>query len=162
VRILGSLRNQLVENTRLLIVDDHGRVRESLQFVFGAAGMRHLEEATTCHDALCIVQKGLTDVVLLDLNLRDGDGLETLRKMKGIDSDLPVLIHSYHDGSRMLSRSYHSGACGYLVKGGDKNILIDAVRKASQGESVWTFEQRERIHEADAENGTPCRPTTGG
>jgi DNA-binding NarL/FixJ family response regulator len=139
-----------VLNTRLLIVDSHGTVREALRFVFAAAGMHQLEEAATCHDAICAVQKGPTDVVLLDLTLRDGAGLEMIRKIRAINADLPVLIHSYHDSAGMLSRSYHLGACGYVLKGEDKNSLIDSVRRAAQGCDVWTAEQMEQIRAIDA------------
>ncbi|MEZ6097812.1 MAG: response regulator transcription factor [Pirellulaceae bacterium] len=153
-------------DVRMLIVDDHPTVRESLRFVFAAAGIEKIMEATTCHDTIEAVRQLPLDLVLLDVALSDGSGLDALREIKSIDAALPVLVHSYHDNPRLLSQSFHAGAVGYVVKGEDKNSLIHAARQAASGGSVWTAEQMDQIRTVDAELGEESlvarRPTTTG
>jgi len=137
----------------VLFVEDHPTVRESLQCVFSAAGLQHVEAAATCAETLRAVEQQPVDVVLLDVVLPDGNGLDALEGIKSIDPNIPVLMHSYQDSPSLLARSYELGAGGYVVKGADINYLIDAVRATARGKSVWTAQQMERIREADAETG---------
>lgn len=138
-------------SVRILVVDDHDAVRESLRFVFAAAGFQPLTEATTRAEAVDALQNRSVDVVLLDIALREENSLDALRELKAINPAAAVLVHSHYDNPRLLSGSYHEGAAGYLLKGEDKNALIHAVEEAAAGASLWTVEQRNRIREADAE-----------
>lgn len=143
-------------DVRILIVDDHPTVRESLRFVFAAAGIEQIMEATTCPDAVDAVRKLPIDLVLLDVALSDGNGLDALREIKAIDTATAVLVHSYHDSPRLLSQSFHAGAAGYLVKGHDKNALLHAVQQAAAGGSVWTAKQMDQIREAASNADGAC------
>lgn len=116
---------------RILIVDDHPTVRESLRYVFAAAGIGRLREATTWQEAIDAAREGDVDLVALDVALRAGNGLDILRDIKCLDASVPVLVHSYHDHPRLLSHCFHLGAAGYVVKGNDKNELIRAVRQTA-------------------------------
>lgn len=136
---------------RLLIVDDHPSVREALRFVFTAAGVRQCVEAATCAQAIRFVRELPLDAALLDIELPDGNGLNVLAEVQAGGVPFPVVIHSYHDSPRLLWRSFHLGASGYVVKGLDKNALIRAVRQAAAGASVWTAEQMAQIREMDSE-----------
>jgi DNA-binding NarL/FixJ family response regulator len=138
---------------RILIVDDHPTVRESLRYVFAAAGIGRLREATTWQEAIDAAREGDVDLVALDVALRAGNGLDILRDIKCLDASVPVLVHSYHDHPRLLSHCFHLGAAGYVVKGNDKNELIRAVRQTAVGDHVWTAEQCARIRQWDAECG---------
>jgi len=134
-------------DVRVLIVDDHPPMCEALRFVFAAAGIQRCDEATTCQEAIRALRHGNFDVVLLDVSLRDGNGLDALQQIKATDASLPVLVHSYHDNPRLISRSFQLGASGYVLKGLDKNLLIQAVRQAAMGASVWTAEQMSLVRE---------------
>lgn len=150
-------------DVRILIVDDHPTVRESLRFVFAAAGIEQIMEVTTYRDTIEAVRQRPLDLVLLDVALSDGSGLEVLRDIKAFDAALPVLVHSYHDKPRLLSQSFHAGAAGYVVKGYDKNALLHAVRQAAAGGNVWTAEQMDQVRRVDAElNDLGPPPTTDG
>ncbi len=138
---------------QVLIVDDHALVRESLRFVFAVAGIDRVWEATECKEAVGVTRANRIDVVLLDTNVDEQDGIDLLRKIKATDPAVAILVHSFHDSPRLLSRSFHAGAAGYLIKGEDKNSLIHAVRQAVAGEKVWTTEQMGEIRQADAEAG---------
>ena len=148
-------------DARILIVDDHATVRESLRYVFSAAGMDRIMEANGSEQALRIMRDHEIELVLLDVMLRNNDDIDVFRKIHAVDGSIPVLIHSYYDDPRLLTRGFHLGAAGYVVKGRDKNALIQAIRQAAAGDTAWTSEQMARIHdlEADVGNVEPKRAT---
>lgn len=136
---------------QILIVDDHSMLRESLRFVFAVAGMERIREATSCEEAVGLTRTTRVDVVLLGITVDERDVVELLRKIKATDPAVAILVHSFHDSPQLLSRSFHAGAAGYLVKGENKNSLIRAIRQAVAGDKVWTTEQLGKIRQADAE-----------
>ncbi len=142
--------NSFSPTAPLLIVDDHDTIREALRFVFSAAGMRHVVEAATSDEAVSAVQRQTFALVLLDISLGQDSGIDTLRKIKTLSPSLPVLMHSFHDSASLLANSFHAGAAGYLVKGVDRRELIAAVHQAACGESTWTADQKQRIHDVDS------------
>jgi DNA-binding NarL/FixJ family response regulator len=120
--------------TRVLIVDDHQRVRRSVRealdralpdTVFGEAGGRA--------EALELVRRETWDVVLLDLSLPDGGGMETLREVHELRPAVPVLVMSMHPESQYGAATRAAGAVGYLPKGAAPEALAAAVRQALQG-----------------------------
>lgn len=147
---------------RILIVDGHPMLREALRFVLAAAGMEQTLEAVNCEDAADVARTHRVDVVLLDITTREEIRCDLLQQIRAGDRSAAILVHSYHDSPRLLSRSFHAGAAGYLVKGEDKNDLILAVRQAAGGDSVWTSEQITRVRQADADAGRPFSRSMAG
>jgi DNA-binding NarL/FixJ family response regulator len=145
---------------RPLIVDDHPMVRGALRHVFESAGITNVEEAATCDDALRRVRREQgeppLDVVLLDIVMPDGSGMDLLGEFKAQDSNLPVLMHTCQDNPRYLELSFQAGASGYLVKGGDTRLILAAVRQVHLGGNAWTEEQMSQIREF---HGTTTRAT---
>lgn len=138
---------------RLLIVDDHPMVREALRVLFAKADFDRLLEASTCAEAIETVHHQSVDVVLLDVKLPDGTGFDVLREIQQMNLGLPVLMHSFHNTRPLLCRSFELGANGYLVKGAEKQPLLEMVRRVAGGESVWTEDQLMAIREAAAGGG---------
>ena len=146
----GASRRHSDAQTQTQAGDDHHTVRESLRYVFAAARFGQIVEASTREEAAAAVRERHVDVVLLDLALGDGDGPVALCEIRAIDAAVPVLVHSYYK-PRMLSQCFHAGAAGYVVKGRDKNALLQAVRQAVHTGSVWTAQQLEQIRTLDAD-----------
>lgn len=149
-------------NVSLLVVEDHPTMRESLRYIFELSGATHVTEATTCGEALRAVREQTFGVVLLDLALPDGNGLDLLEQLHELCASLPVVIHSFHYNRELLHRSFRRGAVGFSVKGGDKYALITSVARAANGENAWTAEQLARIDEVErghastlAQSGSP-------
>ena len=138
---------------RLMMVDEHPAVRESLQFLFSTAKFTQVREVVSHQEALDAARDQEVDLVLLDVALRHQAGLQTLRQIKAAAPSLPVLVHTFDDNPSLLSRCFHLGACGYLLKGLDKNELLDAVRRAAQGERLWAAEQLKRIRQTSFSSG---------
>lgn len=125
----------------VLVVDDHPTIRGALRITFATAGIGRLAEAVTGAEALQLLDSQPVDVVLLDLSLTSGDGLEVLRQIKSKHPAIGVLVHSHHDEMSTIARSYELGADGYLVKGLDTHVLVDAVRTVGAGDTAWSEEQ---------------------
>ena len=116
---------------RVLIVDDHERVRRGVrEALTRTLGESEFGEAGGAAEALHQVEENPWDVVLLDLSLPDGSGMETLRAMRHLRPALPVLVMSMHPESQYGPVVRAAGAAGYLPKGSDPEIMAAAVRGA--------------------------------
>src|SRR6201996_140692 len=120
---------------RVLIVDDHPIVRQGLR------RMIELEpDLVVCGDvqsereARAAIRALAPDVVIVDISLTQGDGLELVRDVHAQRPELPMLVLSMHDeliyGERLLA----AGACGYIMKQAASDQLLVALRRVLSGE----------------------------
>jgi two-component system, NarL family, invasion response regulator UvrY len=119
---------------RLLVADDHAIVRRGLhQIVAEAPGLEVAGEAATAEEVLARVEERSWDVVVLDLSLPGGNGLDLLAEVKRRRPDLPVLILTVHSEEQYAVRALRAGAAGYLTKESAPEQLVEAVRKVVRG-----------------------------
>lgn len=130
---------------RLLIADDHEIVRSGLRGMLGDTEIQVVAEAATGQAALECVLANPVDVVLLDVRMGDGDGLNALGRIKLEKPDMPILMLSYSDNPAYVARAVAMGANGYLMKGCTRDELIGAIRTAATGGSLWTREELRRV-----------------
>jgi two-component system, NarL family, nitrate/nitrite response regulator NarP len=128
---------------RLLIVDDHRAIRESMRALAGAAGIAIAGEATVS-GATAMAQQHRIDVVVLGINSSRDRGLDTLSRLKKCCPDLPILIYALDDSPFAVAQAHRRGANGYLVKGRDEPVLIEAIQEAIH-EAVPAEETRNAI-----------------
>jgi DNA-binding NarL/FixJ family response regulator len=121
---------------RLLVVDDHLMVREGLRSMLSGEEIEIVGEASTGGEAIRIAADLSHEVVLLDLELPDMDGLTVLRQLKAIAPALPVLVVTMHDDPALVRRAVRAGAAGYVLKGIGGAELLASVRAVRNGESV--------------------------
>lgn len=133
---------------RLLIVEDQPVVRSGLETLLKDAEMVAIEAAATVAEAIAMAAKSQADVVLLDVRLADGDGLAALARIKADRPELPVLIYTGHENPAYAARAVALGAAGYLLKGATKDELVSAIRRAADGESLWTDGELRRVTSA--------------
>ena len=126
---------------RVLIADDHALVREGLKSTFERTGIRVVAEASTTEAAQRLALAEEVDVILMDIKMPDGNGLDVIEEIMSAKPDVAVLIYSCHDRRRHIARSYALGANGFLVKGVEPAKILEAIRVVRNGKSVWTAEQ---------------------
>lgn len=121
---------------RALLVDDHPVVREGLRSMLTCDEVTVVAEAGTGADALRLAAETTPDVVLLDMQLPDMEGLAVLRALGASQSRAAVLVLSMHDDPALVRRALDAGAAGYLLKGVTRRDLLAAMRAACDGATV--------------------------
>lgn len=130
---------------RVLIADDHEVVRCGLRTLFAGTDIEIAAEVASGNAAVRYALENDVDVVVLDIRMPDGDGLTALGRIKLDKPELPILILSTYDNPTYVARSVALGASGYILKSSDRDVLIDAIRKAARGESAWTRDELRRV-----------------
>lgn len=121
---------------RILIVDDHAVVRIGLRTVLAnATGFRVVGEAGTVVDSISLALQSRPDVVLMDVRLPDGSGVEACRRIKADNPEVRVVMLTSYQDEEAIVGSVMAGASGYLLKQADAERLIQAIRDAAAGES---------------------------
>ena len=130
---------------RVLIADDHEILRSGLRAIFDGTDIKVVAEASCGKDALRLVGEKGVDVVILDVRMPDMDGLNVLGRLKLDHPQMPVLMLSTYDNPTYVARAVALQAAGYLLKGADGEVIIEAIRKAATGQNVWTREELRRV-----------------
>jgi two-component system, NarL family, response regulator DevR len=123
---------------RLLLVDDHEVVRLGLRALFNRTGTIHVVgEAGTMESAVSEAVRLKPDVILMDVRLPDGDGIEACRDIRSECPDTHVLfLTSYPDEAAVRSTVY-AGASGFLLKEIGSDALVQAVETVAKGQSIF-------------------------
>jgi two-component system invasion response regulator UvrY len=118
---------------KVLVVDDHVIVREGVRRLLAPLPEIIVTEAPTAREAATAFRANRPDVVLLDLNLPNGSGLELLRRLLAEDKTAKVLIFSMHGEPLYVARALDAGARGYVSKSAPASELIAAIQKVAAG-----------------------------
>jgi two-component system, NarL family, invasion response regulator UvrY len=119
---------------RILIADDHSVVRHGLKQILAAEYRKAVfGEASTGQQAIDLVWKQPWDVVVLDITMPGGSGLDVLKEIKKSRPKLPVLMLSMHPEDQFAVRMLKSGAAGYMTKESAPAELVGAVKKVISG-----------------------------
>jgi len=120
----------------VIIVDDHPIVRAGMRAVLNTVPeIAIIAEGCNGGDALALVREKKTDVLVLDINLPDINGLEITRQLTAQGTCAAILILTAHDDVQMIFSLLESGATGYVLKDEALETLAPAVRAAARGES---------------------------
>ena len=131
---------------RILIVDDHPLVRSGLKgLLAGQADFEICGEAETVAQAREVVGKTKLDVAIIDLTLKDGNGIELIKEFKAAHSGLKMLALSMHDESLFAERALRAGALGYVNKQAASRTIIRAVRTILTGKLHLSPEMTQRM-----------------
>ncbi|MFG0262070.1 MAG: response regulator [Novipirellula sp. JB048] len=130
---------------KLLIVDDHEIIRVGIGLLLEGTDISVAGEATTAADALSQVEAIAPDVVLLDIRMEGGDGLNALGRIKLDHPDLPIVLFSAYDNPTYIARAVALGAAGFVLKSASRERLVEALKLAVAGESAWTREELRRV-----------------
>jgi two-component system invasion response regulator UvrY len=119
---------------KVLVADDHAVVRRGLvQILTEASDMVVVGEASTGREVLQAVRKHDYDVLVLDIAMPEGGGLEVLQQLQTLKPDLRVLILSMYPERQYAVRALKTGAAGYLTKESVPEELIAAICKVARG-----------------------------
>jgi DNA-binding NarL/FixJ family response regulator len=126
-----------VADITLLIVDDHPVVRDGLRGMFAATtGFEVLAEAADGHEAVALAEELRPDVVLMDLRMPGGGGVEAITELTRRGLPCKVLVLTTYDTDTDTIPAIEAGATGYLLKDAPRDDLFNAVRAAAEGRTV--------------------------
>jgi len=120
---------------RVLLVDDHPLVRRGVADVIAREPDLELcGEAADVSEALAELERTKPDLVVVDLSLKTGHGLELIEKIKARASEVKTLVSSMHDETLFAERVLRAGAMGYITKQEPPEMLVKAIRQVLRGE----------------------------
>ncbi len=127
----------MTEAIRLLLVDDHPVVRDGLRGMCESSpDFEVVGEAGDGVEAVTLAKELDPDVVLMDLRMPGGNGLDAIAALGSSGSRANVLVLTTYDTDRDIMAALDAGATGYLLKDAPRDELFAAIRAAAAGESV--------------------------
>jgi len=133
---------------RVLIVDDHEVVREGLRSLLRRrSDMTVVGEAASVASAIEEARRSQPDVVVMDVRLSDGSGVEACREIRAERPDTKVIMLTSYADDEAVFASILAGASGYLLKQTRTQALADAIGRAVAGESLLDPAVTERVLE---------------
>ena len=136
------------EELKIVLVDDHEVVREGLRALLNRRpGMRVVGEAGTVAEAVTVAARERPDIVVMDVRLPDGSGVEACREIRAEHPETRlIMLTSYADEEAVLA-SIMAGASAYLLKQTRGQQLADAVQAVARGESLLDPQVTQRVLE---------------
>lgn len=120
---------------KVAITDDHRLVLEGIQSMLdGLDGISVVGTYKDAAETIKNISKDKPDVLLLDINLPDINGIDLCKKLLKKNKNLKILALTNFDESSFVRRILNNGAHGYLLKNTDKPELLEAIKKVLQGE----------------------------
>jgi DNA-binding NarL/FixJ family response regulator len=130
----------------VLIVDDHAFLRRGLaQIIDDMPEVNVCGEAAGVSETLDKMRRLQPDVVIVDISLGDGNGLELTKEIKSQWPDVKVLVSSMHDEALFAERALRAGAMGYVSKSDDVECFITALRRILDGQVYLSPRMTDRL-----------------
>jgi DNA-binding NarL/FixJ family response regulator len=139
---------------KVLVVDDHEVVRTGIASLLSGSNVKIVAEAGTSSEAVKMAAKYKPDVILLDIRLPDGDGLDAMPKLKKSAPKASVVVLSTYDNPTYIARAVASGACDYMLKGASRSELLNAINAAADGKSPSSVGEMAKIAGSMAKRNT--------
>jgi two-component system response regulator DevR len=131
---------------RILIADDHEVVRIGLASLLdGQPGLQVVAQAESGDEAVRMARRHRPDVVVMDIRMPNGSGIDACRAITAELEDMPVIMLTSHADSEALFDAIDAGASGYVLKRIGSTELIDAVRTVASGGSLLDPSMTRRV-----------------
>lgn len=122
---------------RIFLVDDHEVVRKGLRALLESKeGFEIVGEAGSVAEAIADAAPAKPDVIMMDVRLGDGTGIEACREIRSQDPSIRVIMLTSYSDDKALFDSIMAGADGYLLKTVDSASLVTAINRVGNGESL--------------------------
>jgi two-component system, NarL family, response regulator DevR len=141
----GIERDTPRRQVSVFILDDHELVRRGLRELLEDEGFVIVGESGSAEEAVRWIPALSPDVSILDARLPDGGGIEVCRDVRSVDPSLACVILTNYDDDQALRGAILAGATGYILKEILGSDLVEKVRLAAQGRSLFEEGVRERI-----------------
>jgi DNA-binding NarL/FixJ family response regulator len=148
------------EKSRILLVEDHPLFREGLrQMIDHNAALIVCGQVPDAAGAMKAVAELKPDLVLVDISLEGGNGIDLIKNLKARHEELPILVVSMHDESLYAERAIRAGALGYVMKNESSKTVKEAIFKVLGGD-VFLSERMSTSVLARLMRGKPEQPAS--
>ena len=130
---------------KILFVDDHEIVRLGLRQMFQGTDLEIADEAQSLEEGFNKFAAGKYDLVMVDVRLPGGDGLQLLGRVKTHTPSQPVLIFSAYENPTYVARAVALGANGFILKTDEEDRILDAALRTAKGENIWSRDELRRV-----------------
>lgn len=142
----GDNHDPTGEGIQVVIADDHAVVRRGLRSLLDTVDDIHvIGEAATGNDAVRLAAEFAPDVMLLDLQMPDGHGIDATRRITADHPNVAIIILTMFDDTDSIDAALRAGARGYLLKGASQDDVVDAVRAVARGHVILGPGAAERL-----------------
>ena len=133
-------------SAKIMIVDDHPIVRQGLaQLIANEPGLEVCAEAADAGEALNKLAESRPDLIIVDISLNSGNGIELIKQIKSRDEHVRMLVSSMHDESLFAERALRAGAQGYINKAETTDKVFDAIHQVLQGKIYLSPRMTDRM-----------------
>ena len=140
----------------VLVVDDHPVMRHGLsQIIAREEDLQICGEAASAAEAIELVGTAHPDLVIVDITLEDGDGIELIKDIRTRYENVKMLVSSMHDESLYAERALRAGAMGYISKEASREQMLEAVRQILRGRISVSPSISNRLLKRAAGNSVP-------
>jgi signal transduction histidine kinase/DNA-binding NarL/FixJ family response regulator len=137
---------------RVLVVDDHAIARAGIVRLLSSASaasgdpeLRIVGEASSGEESVAAWREHRPDVVLMDLHMPNGDGIDAIVRIRGEDPHARIVALTAFTNDALVADAIRAGACGYVGKSASVAELVGAVHTASRGDTVLSGPAAERL-----------------
>ena len=129
--------NTMPDTTRVLVIDDHPLLRRGVcQLLALVDGFTVVGEAASGREGIELAKQLDPDLILLDLNMKGINGLETLRTMRDLGVDARIIMLTVSNAPEDLLAAIRAGSDGYILKDNDPDNILKMICDAMQGQNV--------------------------
>src|SRR5215207_5729520 len=147
-----------MEPIRVLIADDHTLFRDGLRALLASiADIQVVGEASSGKEALKLATELQPDVILMDIQMPDLNGIEAMRHILRASPHIGIVMLTMFRDDDSVFAAMRAGARGYVLKGADQAVLLRAVRAVANGESLFSPEIAQRLMRFFANFDLPSR-----
>lgn len=125
----------------VLIVDDHPLVRDGIKRSLLVAGYVAVAEAGSLKEAIAMIALHNPDVITVDINLPDGNGLEIVTWARKHSAIVTIIVLSLNDDLNLIAAASRAGAQAFISKSSSSNQLISAIHAARENPALFISEQ---------------------
>jgi DNA-binding NarL/FixJ family response regulator len=132
-------KGQIMDTMRVLIADDHQLFRDGLKALLQSApDTEVVGEAATGKEAVALAAESQPDIILMDLQMPDLDGIEATRRIVQSSPRVNVLMVTMFDDDQSVFAAMRAGAKGYVLKGAKHDEMLRAIRAVGSGEAIFS------------------------
>ncbi len=131
---------------RIVLIDDHPIIRQGFTLLINQEeDLTVVGEAEDAGSAIALVEEQVPDLALVDLSLKNSNGIELIKDLSRLHPELLMLVISLHDESVYAERSLRAGAHGFIMKAEATENVMTAIRVVLQGEIYLSDKMRHHM-----------------